>query len=139
MPVPPLAALGQFGLLAGPLAEWIHRRMTPHPIGTYETPLRLERPVGAGRPRTYVASTSPPFAPTEAMRRLSELERRFDWAGILRGVEECPDREDRRDYLLLHHPYVPDAVIADLSGYARAAVQKARQLAAGPRAGGGTP
>jgi pimeloyl-ACP methyl ester carboxylesterase len=85
VPVPPLGALGQFGLPPGPLAEWVYRRMTPHPLGTYETPLRLERPVGAGRPRTYVASANPPYAPTEAIRRQVRGQEGWNWVELPTG------------------------------------------------------
>jgi pimeloyl-ACP methyl ester carboxylesterase len=42
-----------------PLAPWVRRRLTPHPINTYRTPLRLEHPVGNGLPCTYIACTDP--------------------------------------------------------------------------------
>src|SRR5262249_6673749 len=51
MPVPAPAA---FGIPADhPATDWVARRMTPHPVGTYEIPLRLDHPVGNGRPSTY--------------------------------------------------------------------------------------
>jgi transposase len=65
VPVPPIEGLASIGVPPGPLAEWLHRRFTPHPIGTYETPLRLANPAGNGRPCTYVHFTSPPFTPFE--------------------------------------------------------------------------
>lgn len=42
--------------IEGPEAQWLLRRFTPHPRATWEAPLRLTRPPGAGRPRTYVRS-----------------------------------------------------------------------------------
>jgi pimeloyl-ACP methyl ester carboxylesterase len=72
------AEVGQGFLLPAPTAttfgipedhtakDWVTRRMTPHPIGTYESPLRLNNPVGNGRPRTYIACTNPLYGPTEA-------------------------------------------------------------------------
>jgi pimeloyl-ACP methyl ester carboxylesterase len=61
IPAPPPSA---FGVPEDhPLAGWVARRLTPHPLGAYETPLRLAHPVGNGRPRTYIACTSPPYAP----------------------------------------------------------------------------
>ncbi len=34
------------------------QRLRPHPIGTYESPVRLSKPAGAGLPVTYVAYTT---------------------------------------------------------------------------------
>lgn len=48
-----------FGVPDGPDAEWVRRRVTPHPFGTYVSPLDLANPIGNGRPRTYIACTAP--------------------------------------------------------------------------------
>lgn len=82
VPVPPIEALGGIGVPPGPLAAWMHRRLTPHPIGTYETPLRLANPVGNGRPCTYVHCTSPPFPPMEASRHLAKGREGWGWAEL---------------------------------------------------------
>ncbi|MGE3875480.1 MAG: alpha/beta fold hydrolase [Parvibaculaceae bacterium] len=74
MPLPPPSA---FGIPDDhPLADWVRRRMTPHPLDTYETTLNLQHPIGNGRPRTYVACTSPAYEP---------LQRARDW------VKQQPD------------------------------------------------
>ncbi len=39
--------------------DWVLRRLTPHPLGSYTTPLTLQNPVGNGLPRTYVHCTQP--------------------------------------------------------------------------------
>ncbi len=44
-------------------AAWLERRLTPHPLGTYESPLPIRGPVGNGLPRTYVDCTTPSYAP----------------------------------------------------------------------------
>ncbi len=67
IPPPPVSA---FGVPEDhPGAEWVRRRLTPHPAGTYESPLRLKNPVGNGRPCTYIACTAPVYGPLEASRR----------------------------------------------------------------------
>jgi pimeloyl-ACP methyl ester carboxylesterase len=67
MPPPPPAF---FGIPDGPRAAWVARRMTPHPIATYEQPLALRNPViGNGRPCTYVACVAPLYAPLEVYRQ----------------------------------------------------------------------
>jgi len=59
-----------FGVPDGPLAEWVARRMTPHPIATYEEKLVLRNPViGNGLPCTYIACTDPLYAPLAAVRQ----------------------------------------------------------------------
>lgn len=66
IPPPDLTA---FGIPeAHPLAGWVGRRLTPHPLAAYESPLRLRHPVGNGVPRTYVACTEPPYGPTRSSR-----------------------------------------------------------------------
>ena len=98
VPVPPIEALGGIGVPPGPLAEWMHRRLTPHPIGTYETPLKLGNPVGNGRPCTYVHFNSPPFPPMEASRRWARGREGWNWmelAGSHNGLITVPDEVTR--------------------------------------------
>jgi pimeloyl-ACP methyl ester carboxylesterase len=70
IPCPPTAA---FGIPEGHALEgWVRRRLTPHPAGTYESPLTLRHPLGNGVKRTYIACTAPvyaPLAPTQARLR----------------------------------------------------------------------
>ncbi len=44
-----------------PLAEWVQRRLTPHPLATYTTPLQLQSPLGNGLPCTYVHCANPSY------------------------------------------------------------------------------
>jgi len=66
MPAPPTSF---FGINDGPDAEWLRRRLTPHPSATYDSPLRLSKPVGAGLPVTYIGCTVTPLASIESMRQ----------------------------------------------------------------------
>jgi pimeloyl-ACP methyl ester carboxylesterase len=98
VPVPPIEALSGIGVPPGPLAEWMHRRLTPHPIGTYETPLKLSNPVGNGRPCTYVHFNSPPFAPMEASRRWARGQQGWSWTELAtshNGLITVPDEVTR--------------------------------------------
>jgi pimeloyl-ACP methyl ester carboxylesterase len=52
-----------------PLADWVLRRITPHPISTYESVLKLANPVGNGLPRTYIQCTNPFYPPLAPVRR----------------------------------------------------------------------
>ena len=81
-PPPPAA----FGIPEGhPEAEWVRRRLTPHPAGTYESPLRLENPVGNGRPCTYIACTAPIYGPLEGTRRWVKRQSGWRWQEIATG------------------------------------------------------
>ncbi|CAI9120169.1 alpha/beta hydrolase [Brytella acorum] len=39
--------------------DWFMRHLRPHPVGTYETPVRLRQPAGSGLRVTYVAYEKP--------------------------------------------------------------------------------
>jgi pimeloyl-ACP methyl ester carboxylesterase len=66
LPVPGPEA---FPIPDGPGKDWFMRRLRPHPIGTYESPVRLTKPAGAGRPVTYVAYTGPALGSIEPSRQ----------------------------------------------------------------------
>jgi pimeloyl-ACP methyl ester carboxylesterase len=83
--VPVLRAPRTVALPDGPVAQWLLRRFTPHPRATYEAPLRLDRPPGAGRPRTYVAFTSPALPAIEPSRRWVRAQEGWDWTEIAAG------------------------------------------------------
>ena len=66
LPVPGPEA---FPIPDGPAKDWFMRRLRPHPIGTYESPVRLSKPAGAGLPVTYVSYTNPALASIEPSRQ----------------------------------------------------------------------
>ncbi len=66
LPVPGPEA---FPIPDSPGKDWFMRRLRPHPIGTYESPVRLSKPAGAGLPVTYVAYTNPALASIEPSRQ----------------------------------------------------------------------
>jgi pimeloyl-ACP methyl ester carboxylesterase len=83
IPIPPVAA---FGVPEDhPRAAWMRRRMTPHPLGTYETPLRLRHPVGNGLPRTYIAAIAPAYAALGAIQARLKAQPGWDWREIASG------------------------------------------------------
>jgi pimeloyl-ACP methyl ester carboxylesterase len=65
LPSPPASA---FGISDPAQAAWVEARMTPHPLNTYTSPLRLAHPVGNGLPAIYVVCTDPLYGPAEASR-----------------------------------------------------------------------
>jgi hypothetical protein len=52
---------------------WLKAKCTPHPMATFETPLKLSAPVGNGLAATYVA-VKPDFPPTAASRALAKTQ-----------------------------------------------------------------
>ena len=82
VPVPPPSV---FGVPDGPDADWLRRRLTPHPIGTYETPLGLDRPVGNGLPRTYIVCTAPIYEPLQPSRDWVRAQPDWDWRELATG------------------------------------------------------
>ena len=82
VPVPPPSA---FGVPDGPDADWVARRMTPHPYSVFHSSLRLEHPVGNGRPCTYLCCTDPIYVPLEPSRRWAKGRPGWLWREIATG------------------------------------------------------
>ncbi|GJD49476.1 Haloalkane dehalogenase [Methylobacterium crusticola] len=70
----PVPGPDAFPLPAGPAKDWFHARLRPHPIGTYDTPVRLAKPAGAGLPVTYVAYTKPANPSIEPSRQRAKAK-----------------------------------------------------------------
>jgi pimeloyl-ACP methyl ester carboxylesterase len=50
-----------FGVKDAADSEWVARRLTPQPVGTYLQPLILNAPIGNGVPKTYIDCTVDPL------------------------------------------------------------------------------
>jgi pimeloyl-ACP methyl ester carboxylesterase len=61
----PLDVVGFYGVTDPADAEWVGRRVTPQPAGTYTTPLSLSHPVGNGLPCTFIRCTDPALSSIE--------------------------------------------------------------------------
>ena len=59
---------GTFGVPDGPDADWVRRRLTPHPFGSMNTALTLHHPPGNGLPCTYIICTKPIYEPLQWAR-----------------------------------------------------------------------
>ena len=66
-------------------ADWVKRRLTPHPVSTYDSPMRIENPVANGRPRTYIVCTNPAYGPLEATRQWVKKQKNWQWQEIATG------------------------------------------------------
>ena len=65
IPPPDPAAFG----VTGADRDWLLRRLTPQPVHTHDTPLRLEYPLGNGLPCSFIACTDPALPNIEPSRR----------------------------------------------------------------------
>lgn len=82
MAVPPPE---KFGVTDATQADWLRRRLTPHPLKAYAEPLRLRHPLGNGLPKTYVAVTDPWYAPAATVREWVRAQPDWDWREIAAG------------------------------------------------------
>jgi pimeloyl-ACP methyl ester carboxylesterase len=67
MSVPPPSA-ASFGVTEPAQAAWLDARLTPHPLSTFKSPLRLDNKVGNGLPATYIVCSDPVYGPLQASR-----------------------------------------------------------------------
>jgi pimeloyl-ACP methyl ester carboxylesterase len=82
MPPNPLPA---FWGLSGADADWVIRRLTPHPFATYITPLQYDKDSWENIPRTYVQCTMPHHpALGESQARL-RADPRWKWIEFASG------------------------------------------------------
>ena len=68
-----------------PLADWVRRRLTPHPVATYRTPLTLKHPLGNGLPCTYVHCANPSYETLAAVREHVRALPGWQWEAIDTG------------------------------------------------------
>jgi pimeloyl-ACP methyl ester carboxylesterase len=83
LPCPPPSAFGIPD--RHPLTDWVKRHLTPQPAGTFESTLRLDHPVGNGRPRTYITCTNPPHPPAEGAREWAKKQSGWNWQELATG------------------------------------------------------
>ena len=82
LPAPPPAA---FGISDAKDTGWVKRRLTPHPLSTYSSPLNIKGPIGNDLPRTYIACTNPSYAALEGSRKWVKAQQGWGWAEIATG------------------------------------------------------
>jgi pimeloyl-ACP methyl ester carboxylesterase len=81
----PAPAPSAFGISDADDTEWVKRRLTPHPLGTYTSALNIKGPVGNDLPRTYIHCTNPSYAALEASRKWVKAQPGWHWAEIATG------------------------------------------------------
>lgn len=98
IPAPPPSA---FGIPPGPRADWVAARLTPHPIGTYRTPLMLRNKPGNGIPATYVCCTDPIYANLESARQRARTRPDLAWRELTTGHDAMVTAPDETADLLM--------------------------------------
>ena len=81
--------------------EWVKRRLTPHPLGTYTSTLNIKGPVGNNLPRTYIACTNPSYAALQASRDWVKAQQGWRWAEIATGHDAMVMAPDELTRMLI--------------------------------------
>ena len=89
-----------FGVPDGPDADWVRRRMTPHPFGAMNTALSLPHAVGNGLPATYVFCTEPVYEPLSWAREVARAQPGWGWRELAAG-HDCMVTAPRETAALL--------------------------------------
>lgn len=61
----PIAPVESFGVKEPDDVAFLERRLTPHPLATFSTPLRLAKPAGNDLPAHYITCTDPAYLPAK--------------------------------------------------------------------------
>ena len=98
LPVPPPSA---FAVTEANDADWLKRRLTPHPLGTYTSPLNIKNPVGNNLPRTYIACTNPYYPVLEGVRTWVKGQQGWRWSEIATGHDAMVTAPDQLTRMLI--------------------------------------
>ena len=82
LPAPKPKSLGLFEVDD---VAFVESRLTPQPLGAYETALPLQHPVGNGLPCAYIHCTAPSFAAVEGSRQWVKENTSWDWSELEAG------------------------------------------------------
>lgn len=74
-----------FGVPPGEDAEWVDKHLTPHPMGTFTSKLKLDHPIGNGLPCTYIARTEPLSEQLASSREWARDRPGWGWGDIATG------------------------------------------------------
>ena len=98
LPNPPPSA---FGVLDTADAEWVKRRLTPHPLSTFTSKLNIKGPVGNNLPRTYIHCTNPSYNALQASRDWVKAQAGWRWTEIATGHDAMVSAPDELTHLLI--------------------------------------
>ena len=69
----PVAPVETFGVFDPADAAYLMNKLTPHPLATFTSEMKLEGPVGNGLPASYISCTDPAYEPTAVCRRRAKV------------------------------------------------------------------
>jgi pimeloyl-ACP methyl ester carboxylesterase len=98
LPNPPASV---FGVSDAQDAEWVKRRLTPHPLSTYTSKLNIKGPVGNHLPRTYIHCTNPSYAALQASRDWVKAQAGWRFAEIATGHDAMVTAPDELARMLI--------------------------------------
>jgi len=82
--------------------EWVLRRLSPHPLRSYQTPLVLKNPIGNHLPKTYIHCEQPENPVIEQSRKL--VRSLPDWTWI--------DFKGPHDSMITHPSQITDLLLS---------------------------
>ncbi|MFD1007452.1 alpha/beta hydrolase [Oceanisphaera ostreae] len=65
-----------------PQYDWVVRRLTPHPLASYTSELKLKNPIGNHRPKTYINCTEPALSVLEDSKALVKSQEQWGWIDL---------------------------------------------------------
>jgi pimeloyl-ACP methyl ester carboxylesterase len=98
LPNPPPSA---FGVSEPKDTDWVKRRLTPHPLGTYTSTLNIKGPIGNNLPRTYIHCTDPSYPALQASRDWVKAQQGWRWADIATGHDAMVMAPDELTRMLI--------------------------------------
>ena len=98
LPNPPPSV---FGVSDAADTDWVKRRLTPHPLGTYTSTLNIKGPLGNNLPRTYIHCTDPSYAALQASRDWVKAQQGWRWADIATGHDAMVTAPDQLARMLI--------------------------------------
>jgi pimeloyl-ACP methyl ester carboxylesterase len=81
--------------------DWVMRRLTPHPLRSYLTPLVLKNPLGNNLPRTYVSCNQPENPVVNGSRKLAKTLPGWNWVDFAAPHDAMITHADKFTELLL--------------------------------------
>lgn len=103
-PQPPAA---YFGIENVTLAAWVDRRLTPHPVGGWTSPLALANPITNGVPATYIRCTAPIFPSNDPCAAFATAQPSWQYLEIAAGHDAMISAPAELASLLLRLEKVP--------------------------------
>lgn len=81
----PPAKLPDYWGLSGADADWVARRLTPHPFNTYTTGLKFDEAAWNKVPRTYIQCTAPKHPSLSELKVKLHEDPRWKWVDFAAG------------------------------------------------------